>query len=395
MANRRKFLQGTIAAPLAGTAFTATAATGGKRDYFKELGVQPIINAAGTYTSFTASLMLPEVMDAINYASKTFVRLNELHDAVGKKIATLLEAEAAMVSAGAASALTLGAAACLTGTDRKKVQALPDLTGMKSEVLMQKEHRFGYDRAIRNTGVKILEFETIEEAKQMAGPKTAFMLYFNDATSRGKVKAAEFAALGKELGVPTFVDCAADCFPVENMTKFNKLGFSLVTFSGGKGLRGPQSAGILMGKKELIEAARMNASPNGDAIGRGMKVNKEELLGMLAAVEVFMKKDHEAEWKDWEHKIKVVADSVTISPEVKTEQYVPEVANHVPHLKITWDQSKIKISYREVAKRLREGDPSIEVTPGSSDSLNIGVWMLQPGEERIVAKRIREILKSA
>lgn len=393
MANRRRFLQGTIAAPLAGTAFTVSAAAP-KRDYFKELGVQPIINAAGTYTSFTASLMLPEVMDAINYASKTFVRLNELHDAVGKKIASLLEAEAAMVSAGAASALTLGTAACLTGSDRKKIQAIPDLTGMKTEVLMQKSHRFGYDRAVKNTGVKIVEFETAAEAERLCGPQTAMMLFFNDANSRGQIKAAEFAALGKKLGVPTMIDCAADCFPTENMTKFNKLGYSLVIFSGGKGLRGPQSAGILMGRKDLIDAARMNASPNGDAIGRGMKVNKEELLGMLAAIEVFMKKDHEAEWKDWEKRIKVVADSVTVSPAVKTEQYVPEVANHVPHLRITWDQSKIKITYAEVAKRLREGDPSIEVTPGSSESLNIGVWMLQPGEDRIVAKRIRDILKS-
>lgn len=393
MANRRRFLQGSLAAPLAGTAFTLSAATS-KRDYFKELGVQPIINAAGTYTSFTASLMLPEVMEAINYASKTFVRLNELHDAVGKKIASLLEAEAAMVSSGAASALTLGTAACLTGSDRKKIQAIPDLTGMKTEVLMQKSHRFGYDRAVKNTGVKIVEFETAAEAEKLAGPQTAMMLFFNDAAGKGQVKAADFVALGKKLNVPTMIDCAADCFPTKNMTKFNKMGFSLVIFSGGKGLRGPQSAGILMGRKDLIEAARMNASPNGDAIGRGMKVNKEELLGMMAAIEVFMKKDHEAEWKDWEKRIKVVADSVTVSPAVKTEQYVPEVANHVPHLKITWDQSKIKISYNEVAKRLREGDPSIEVTPGSSESLNIGVWMLQPGEDRIVAKRIRDILKS-
>ena len=393
MANRRRFLQGSLAAPLAGTAFTLSAATS-KRDYFKELGVQPIINAAGTYTAFTASLMLPEVMEAINYASKTFVRLNELHDAVGKKIASLLEAEAAMVSSGAASALTLGTAACLTGSDRKKIQAIPDLTGMKTEVLMQKSHRFGYDRAVKNTGVKIVEFETAAEAEKLAGPQTAMMLFFNDAASKGQVKAADFVALGKKLNVPTMIDCAADCFPTENMTKFNKMGFSLVIFSGGKGLRGPQSAGILMGRKDLIAAARMNASPNGDAIGRGMKVNKEELLGMMAAIEVFMKKDHEAEWKDWEKRIKVVADSVAVSPAVKTEQYVPEVANHVPHLKITWDQSKIKISYNEVAKRLREGDPSIEVTPGSSESLNIGVWMLQPGEDRIVAKRIRDILKS-
>jgi L-seryl-tRNA(Ser) seleniumtransferase len=396
MANRRKFLKGSIAAPLAGSAALAAPAAGAvKRDYFKELGVQPIINAAGTYTTFTASLMLPEVMEAINYASKQFVRLNELHDAVGKRIASLLEAEAAMVTAGAASALTLGTAACLTGADRKKIQQIPDLTGMKTEVLMQKSHRFGYDRAVRNTGVRIVEFETAEEAQRLAGPQTALMLFFNDANSRGKIHAAEFAALGKKLNVPTFIDCAADCFPVENMTKYNKLGFSLVTFSGGKGLRGPQSAGLLMGRADLIAAARMNSSPNGDAIGRGMKVNKEELLGMYAAIESFMKRDHTAEWKEWERRIQVVADSVKSAPSVKTEQYVPEVANHVPHLKITWDPSQIKLTYREAATRLREGTPSIEVVPGSVESLNVGVWMLQPGEERIVAKRIREVLRSA
>lgn len=395
MANRRKFLQGTLAAPLAGSVSLAAANGVAKRDYFKELGVAPMINAAGTYTTFTASLMLPEVMAAIQYASKSFVRLNDLHDAVGKRIAEMLEAESAMVTAGAASALTLGAAACLTGADRKKIQQLPDLSGMKTEVLMQKAHRFGYDRAIRNTGVKIVEFETAEEAERLAGPQTAFMLYFNDATSRGKVGPEAFVALGKKLGVPTFIDCAADCFPVENMTRFNKIGFSLVTFSGGKGLRGPQSAGILMGKKDLVAAARMNSSPNGDAIGRGMKVNKEELLGMYVAVEHFMKTDHKAEWAEWERRVQFIGDSVKGVASVQTEQYIPEVANHVPHLKITWDMSQVKLKYNEAAKRLREGSPSIEVVPGSSESLNVGVWMLQPGEDKIVAKRIREVLKSA
>jgi L-seryl-tRNA(Ser) seleniumtransferase len=371
------------------------AAAPSKRDYFKELNVRPIINAAGTYTSFTASLMLPEVMDAINYASKVYCRLNDLHDAVGRRIADLLNAEAAMVSAGAASALTLGTAACLTGNDLARIRQIPDLTGMKTEVLIQKAHRFGYDRAVRNTGVKLVEFETAEQAERMAGPRTALMLFFNDANHRGQVKDAAFAELGRKLNVPTFIDCAADAPPLENLTKYLKMGFSLVTFSGGKGIRGPQSAGLLLGRKDLIEAARMNASPNGDAIGRGMKVNKEELLGMMAAVEAFLKKDHQAEWKEWERRVKVIADSVSVSPAVKTEQYIPEIANHVPHLKITWDQDQIKLTYRDVAKRLREGEPSIEVVPGVTTSLNIGVWMLQPGEERIVAKKIREILKSA
>jgi len=241
----------------------------------------------------------------------------------------------------------------------------------------------------------MVEFETAADMRRLAGPQTALALFFNDANNRGQVKDAEFAQLGKELNVPTFIDCAADAPPLENLTKYLKMGFSLVTFSGGKGIRGPQSAGLLLGRKDLIEAARLNASPNGDAIGRGMKVNKEELLGMLAAVETFMKKDHQAEWKEWERRIKVIGDSVKVDASVCTEQYVPEVANHVPHLKITWDTSKIKIKYSEAAQKLRDGDPSIEVVPGSNESLNVGVWMLQPGEERIVAKRIREVLKSA
>lgn len=394
MANRRKFITGSIAAPLAGSLLPAAAAVA-KRDYFKELGVKPIINAAGSYTAFTASLMLPEVMEAINYSSKVFCRLAELHDAVGKRIAELLNAEGAMVSAGAASALTLGTAACLTGSDRKFIQQIPDLTGMKTEVLIQKAHRFGYDRAVRNCGVKMVEFETAADMKRLAGPQTALALFFNDANNRGQVKDAEFAQLGKELNIPTFIDCAADAPPLENLTKYLKLGFSLVTFSGGKGIRGPQSAGLLLGRKDLIEAARMNASPNGDAIGRGMKVNKEELLGMLAAVETFLKKDHQAEWKEWERRVKFIGDSIASTPSVKAEQYVPEIANHVPHLKLTWDSSKVKLSYREVAKKMREGDPSIEVVPGSEDFIGIGVWTLQPGEEKIVVKKLREILKSA
>lgn len=394
MANRRKFITGSIAAPLAGSLVPAAAAVS-KRDYFKELGVKPIINAAGTYTAFTASLMMPEVMEAINFASKHYCRLAELHDAVGKRIAELLGAEGAMVSAGAASALTLGTAACLTGSNRKFIQQIPDLSGMKTEVLIQKAHRFGYDRAVRNCGVKMVEFETAADMKRLAGPQTALALFFNDANNRGQVKDAEFAQLGKQLNVPTFIDCAADAPPLENLTKYLKLGFTLVTFSGGKGIRGPQSAGILLGRKDLIEAARMNASPNGDAIGRGMKVNKEELVGMLAAVETFLKKDHQAEWKEWERRVKFIGDSVAATPSVKTEQYVPEIANHVPHLKITWDSSKVKLSYREVAKRMREGDVSIEVVPGSEEFLGIGVWTLQPGEEKLVAKKLREILKSA
>jgi len=394
MANRRKFLKSLSVAPAVAGLAPAAAAAAPKRDYFKDLGVRPLINAAGTYTMFTASLMQPEVMDAINYASKHFVRLSELHDAVGKRIAELLGAEAAMVSAGAASALTLGTAGVLTGMDQKKVLQLPDLTGLKSEVIVQKSHRVGYDHAIRNCGVKLIEVETRDQLLRAINEKTAMMFFLNWANNDGQVKDQEFAQIGIDKGIPTMTDCAADSLPLENMTRFNKMGFSLVIFSGGKGIRGPQSAGVLMGKKEIIAAARLNGPPNGDTIGRGMKVNKEELLGMMVAVETFMKRDHAADWKEWERRVALIGDAAKSIPSVKAEQYVPAIANHVPHLRLTWDPAKVKLSYKDVAVKLREGDPSIEVVPGSNkDSLEVGVWMLQPGEDKIVARRLREVLK--
>jgi D-glucosaminate-6-phosphate ammonia-lyase len=394
MPNRRKFLQAAGAVPLAG-AFGATGPTKG-RDYFKELGVRTMINAAGTYTALTASLMRPEVMDAINYASNKFVRLNELHDAVGLRLAELLQCEAVMVPSGAAAALTAGTAACVAGSDPDAIRRIPtDMTGLKTEVIIQKSHRYGYDHAVRNCGVNMVEVETAAELESAVSKRTAMMLFFNANNNEGKIKDEEFVRLGKKHGIPTFNDAAADSLPMENLFKWTKMGFDLVTFSGGKGIRGPQSAGLLLGRRDLIAAARMNASPNGDTVGRGNKVNKEELLGMMAAVESYLKRDHAAEWKEWERRMNVVATAVKTMPTVTTEVFVPEIANHVPHLHIRWDQSKIKVSYADVVKKLRQGEPSIETTPGSNDSLYMNFWMLQSGEAEIVAKRLKEVLKAA
>ena len=255
MFSRRRFLESLSTLPVIGGLIgsgsfveTAAAAPAG-RDYFKELGVRPFINAAGTYTDMTASLMLPEVMHAINYASQRFVMLAELHDKVGEKIATLVRCEAAMVSCGAASALTLGTAAVLTGTDREKIAQLPNLETMKSEVIIQKAHRFGYDRAVRNCGVRLVEVDTREDLERAISDKTAMMLYYNNSRE-GQIKHQEFVELGKKHGVPTMIDAAADMPPVENLWKFTGMGFDLVIFSGGKGIRGPQSAGLLLGRKD-------------------------------------------------------------------------------------------------------------------------------------------------
>ncbi len=394
MLTRRTFFERLSSIPvvggLLGGGVTAAAAAPARRDYFKELGVKPFINAAGTFTDMTASLMPPEVMDAINYASKNFVYLTDLHDKVALRIAELVKADAAMVSCGAASAMTLGTAGILTGVDQKKIVDLPNLTGMKTEVIMQKSHRFGYDHAIRNCGVSIVEVETAADLERAVSPNTAMMLFYNNNNSVGQIRDEEFVRLGKKHGIPTMNDCAADVPPVENLWKYTAMGFDLVVFSGGKGIRGPQSAGLLLGRKDLIAAARANAWPNGNAIGRGMKVNKEELLGMLVALERFIKLDHVAQEKEYQRRADIILKAVSGLKGVTAEITVPEVANHVPHVQIKLDAATAGITGREVSRRLREGTPSIGVRPG--EELLIGVWMMEPGEEKIVAARLREVL---
>ncbi len=406
MTNRRNFLQAVSSIPFLGgilnsSAIAAAPARGG-RDFFKELGVRPFINAAGTYTTLTASLMWPEVVTAINYASKQFVPLNDLHDAVGKRLAELIGCEAVMVTSGAAAALTVGTAACITGKNQDLIRRIPDfsgLTGVKTEVIIQKSHRYGYDHAVRNCGIKMIEVETTEEFEKAVNERTAMMLFFNDADPKGKIKIEEFVALGKKHRIPTFNDAAADVPPTDNLSKYTKMGFDLVTFSGGKGIRGPQSAGLLLGRRDLIEAARLNGSPNSDSIGRGMKVNKEEMVGMMVAVEMYLKRDAAAEWKEWERRAKVITDSVAANKSIKSEVYIPPIANHVPTVRLSWDKAALKITTDDIRKQLREGKPSIEITPGSSPAtaekqeMSIGIWQMQPGEVEIVAKRLREVFQ--
>ena len=398
MWSRRRFLEVVSGLPVVGGIVGARAVPAGAaaprstgRDYFRELGVRPFINAAGTYTAMTASLMPPEVMEAINYASKHYVMLDDLHDKVGERMATLLHCEAAMVTSGAASALTLGTAAVLTGTDRQKIVELPDLATMKSEVIIQKSHRFGYDHAVRNCGVRLVEVETREDLDRAVTKQTAMMLFYNNNNAEGRIQDEEFVQLGKKHGIPTLNDAAADVPPVENLWKYTKMGFDLVAFSGGKGLRGPQSAGLLIGRKDLIAAARLNAPPNGNTIGRGMKVNKEEMLGLLAALELYLAKDHVAEQREFDARAEVIRNGVASLPGVKAERFVPDVANHVPHVRISWDATAKGLTATDAVNRLRTGEPSIG-TRSEGDALVIGVWMMRPGEEKIVAQRLREVL---
>tara|TARA_Y200000002_G_scaffold365276_1_gene355037 strand:- start:616 stop:1830 length:1215 start_codon:yes stop_codon:yes gene_type:complete len=401
MGTRRKALKSLISIPFIGGVMSSNELLSYQngnlvklnRDYFKELGIRTFINAAGTYTSMTGSLMPKEVIDAINYGSLEYVNLDELQDKVGKRIAELLECEYATVSSGCFGAMSIAMAGVMSGKDPKKIKQLPDTTGLRNEVILQESHTIGYAQALTNVGAKLVKVKTAEELENAINEKTAMLWFLNANTDRGDIKWEEFVSLGKKHNIPTFIDCAADVPPVDNLFKFTRIGFDMVAFSGGKGLRGPQSAGLLLGKKEYIEAARLHTPPRGETIGRGMKVNKEEVLGMLAALELYLNKDHQAEWKMWEDQIDLISESAKSVGGVETTIHVPPHANHVPSLKIRWDQSKVNISPDNVRKILREGSPSIE-TVGNKNEIGITTWMMVPGQEKIVAKKIKKILKS-
>ncbi len=398
---RRDLVKGITLLPLVGGSTVSLGASLSgplpERDFFKELGIRVFINAAGTYTFMTASLMPPEVVDAIRVSAKQFALLDDVQDKVGEKIAQICKAEAAMVTAGCWSALVIGMAGILTGMDNKKVAMLPfpEESGLKSEVIVQKSHANGYHLALTNTGVKIIMVETSDELRKAVNEKTACLWFLNREAPVGSIKHEEWLSLGKEFGIPTMIDIAADVPPVENLWRYNEMGFDLVAISGGKGLLGPQSAGILMGKKDLIAAARLNAPPR-SSIARGQKVNKEEIIGMYAALDRYVKLDHKKEWKEWEQKIAVINTAVKKVKGMKTEMIVPPVANHTPSLKVTWDPNVTTLTSEDLGKRLREGSPSIEVVSWEEkDSIKLTVFMLQNGEEKIVAQRLKEELEKA
>lgn len=359
-----------------------------RRDYFNELGVRKLINARGAYTTLTGSLMPPEVVDAMQYASNHFVSLIELNEKAGARIAEMLNCEDAHVSAGAASAITLATAAALTGKDREKMRAIPHLPGPQKEVIMPRGHRI-YEQQFTACGVKLVEVDSAREMERAMNENTVLAFYYN-AYREQKISREDFIRIGRQHGVPTFNDCASDVPPVENLFKYIEMGFDLVTFSGGKGLSGPQSAGLLFGRKDLIEAARMNHSPYG-SIGRGMKVEKEEIIGLLVALEVYLNKDHDKERAMWESWVSRLQANFSDVPGVSTEMYVPPIANHVPHLRVTWDPSVVKTTPGEIVQKLRHGHPSIEVM-ASEEDITLNMFMLQPHEVDILGQRTKQIL---
>ncbi len=373
-------------------------------DYYQKLGVTPFINAAGTYTALSASTMPDEVQAAIALASRQPVNLVELLDASGAYVAKQLRCEGALVTAGAAAALVVGTAACVTMGNEQASLAIPtDMAGLKNEVIVQKAHRYGYDHALRNCGVRFVEVETLEQYEQAFTERTVMAHFFN--AGAGQISREDWVRVAHRHGVPCFNDAAADVPPISNLWNYTQMGFDLVTFSGGKGLRGPQCSGLLLGRKDLIEAAKKNNSPNSNTVGRGMKVAKEEIVGLVAAVDYFLKQEDAAIESLCQERADRIAKQLSAIPTVQTQVFIPAVANHVPHLLITYDQKRIKITGADVMQKMREGKPRIELNPstggapasaglpGGPNTIVVGVWMLQPGEDMVVAKRLREVLQ--
>ena len=288
-----------------------------------------------------------------------------------------------------------GLAGILTGDNPKFIEQIPDLAGMKSEVIIQKSHRNPFDHQLRNTGAKLVVIETRDDLRKAINAKTAMMHFSNFANEEGQIKVDEWVKLGKDNGIPCFIDAAADTPPVSHLWDYANMGYELIAFSGGKAIRGPQCAGLLVGRKDLVAYALLNNSPHEDTIGRSQKVGKEEIVGMVKALECYLNEDHEALNKEWQRRLEFISSKLITLPSVTTAYFVPDMANHVPHMEIKWDPQRIRITPNDVRAALRKGSPSVVVSAGErTGALSLNSFMLQPGQETIMADKIYELLKA-
>ncbi len=417
--SRRRFFQKASAlaaalgvAPLLSSreSFAALTEPAPGEDYYKKLGVAKIINAAGTYTTLTAACMPPVVLDAVQKAALHPVRLEELQQKSGEYIARRLRCEGAVVTSGASGAITLATAACLQYANKIDPLLMPQaIDGMKNQVIVQRAHRYGYDHAMFLCGARVTEVVTLDDYKRAAGAGNAVMTnFFNAAEDEdgiagtAQIGREEWLKVAHEHDIPCHLDAAADMPPISNLWKYTGMGFDLVAFSGGKGMRGPQNAGLLLGKKYLTDLAMQNDNPN-DGVGRGMKVAKEQIVGMVAAVDWVLSHTEESMQGDYQRRADLIAHAVNGLPSVTTQIVVPRIANHVPHLLIRFDPAVTGVTTQQIVTALREGEPSIELNPNTgrppnqgipsdANTLVVGVWMLQPGEDEVVGRRIRSAL---
>ena len=393
LAAPRKLFSANPSVPQAGASVSGFGQSGNP---YVELGVTPVINAEGTMTMLGGSLIRPEVEAVMAQAARHFVSIPELEAAAGKRIAQMLKLPSGysvLVTSGAAGAIQSGLAGILTGDNESLIKQLPDITGMKSEVIIQKSHRNPFDHQLRGTGVKLIEIETHEQLRRAVNDRTAMLHFTNFANAAGQIKVDEWPKLAKQYNLPCMIDAAADTPPVSHLWDYANMGFDLITFSGGKAMRGPQCAGLLIGREDLVHFAVLNNSPYEDTLGRGQKVGKEEIVGMIKALELYLVEDHDALTKEWQSRLDTISRQITKIPGVSTSFFVPDIANHVPHMQITWD-SKIALNPQQVSKILRSGQPSIVIGGGEGrPGLAMNSFMLQPGEDQIIAEQLTKALQ--
>lgn len=377
---------------------------------YTRIGVRPLINARGTWTYLSGSLELPETRRATEEASKYFVDLFELQEGAGRYLAKLSGAESGIVTSGSAGAMALATAGCIAGTDPKNVWQLPDTTGLKSEVVMM-GGRTEFDSAIRLAGGKLVLADTVDDLKPAITSQTA-MVY----TTWRDERVEKLLKISKAAGVPLLLDDAGGIPPFENFTRYAKMGIDLFCFSGGKGLSGPQCAGVLLGRKHLIDAAMANNNPWEGAVCRPLKVGKEEIMGMLAALEYWSKADLAALNREWQSRVERIQKLVQTVPGVDTNIFTPQEENSYPTLTVMWDEKKFGLTVAECDQQLRAGEPRIEVLTTSNPSgvldrikmkpsdkkredrpnrIQLISVTMQPGEDLIVGNRLRQILDKA
>ncbi len=361
-------------------------------DIYTQLGIRPLINARGTHTRLGGSLMSPEVLDAMRDAAQSYVVLDELQDCASTAIADATGAAAGMVTGGAAAALLIGTAACVAGSDPQKIAQLPVTTGMRDEAIMHRAHRNGYDHSVRAVGVTIVDVgyghDTLPAHLEAAfTERTALVVYLvSPWASRGALPLAATCAIAHRHGVPVLVDAAAALPPVENLTRFITEGADLVTFSGGKGINGPQSSGILAGRAGLIHAARLNGSPS-HSVGRAAKAAKEDIVGLLVALARYRQRDHAADLAHWRSQAEYLASALSGLPQVAVTVLYDGREHITPRVELVFGTDS-GVDAHQLVTDLEEGEPRLflfepngpSARPGS---VIINMQTLQPGEERV------------
>jgi L-seryl-tRNA(Ser) seleniumtransferase len=392
---------GTLGALLAGAGITRSRAAAGPltigADIYQSIGVRPIINCKGTFTIISGSLSLPEVKRAMEEAGRHYVHMDELMEGVGKRLAEITGAPWGIVTAGCAAAMTHVTTACLVGTDPERMQQLPNLHGLKSEVVIPNYSRNVYDHAIRMLGVKIIEVSDPAKLEAAFNERTALAYILAGPGDEGPLGTKVVAAVANSKGVPLLVDAAAEDLTIPNIHL--QRGATVVTYSGGKILRGPQCAGLALGDKNLLQAAWANSAPH-HAFGRSLKVGKEEIMGMLAAVEAWTRRDRKVEWAMWQSWLDTIAGRVTKVSGVSTKIVMPDsLSNNAPTLAIEWDGAKLGITGEEVSKHLYDAEPRIILadSEGSrphsmASSVSVMPYMMMPGDDKIAADRLFAVL---